>query len=85
MLVCSLGQEDPLEEEMATHSSILAWETPQAEEPGRPHTIHGLGKDRTGLSNYTTPGALLIKDKTALLASITFLLDPHCNDPVLFS
>ena len=30
----SLGREDPLEEEMATHSSILAWEIPQTEEPG---------------------------------------------------
>ena len=29
-----LGQEDPLEEEMANHSSILAWEIPQTEEPG---------------------------------------------------
>ena len=29
-----LGQEDPLEEEMATHSSILAWEIPRTEEPG---------------------------------------------------
>ena len=29
------GQEDPLEEEMATHSSILAWEIPRTEEPGR--------------------------------------------------
>ena len=34
MWVQSLGQEDPLEEEMATHSSILAWEIPCAEEPG---------------------------------------------------
>ena len=32
--VQSLGWEDPLEKEMATHSSILAWETPQLEEPG---------------------------------------------------
>ena len=32
--VQSLGQEDPLEEEMATHSSILAWGTPWTEEPG---------------------------------------------------
>ena len=32
--VQSLGQEDPLEKEMATHSSILAWEIPQTEEPG---------------------------------------------------
>ena len=31
--VQSLLQEDPLEEEMATHSSILAWETPWTEEP----------------------------------------------------
>ena len=33
--VRSLGQEDPLEEEMATHSSILAWKIPWTEEPGR--------------------------------------------------
>ena len=32
--VLSLGQEDPLEEEMATHSSILAWEIPWTQEPG---------------------------------------------------
>ena len=30
----SLGQEDPLEKEMTMHSSILAWEIPQTEEPG---------------------------------------------------
>ena len=34
MQVRSLGQEDPLEKEMATHSSILAWEIPWTEEPG---------------------------------------------------
>ena len=33
--VWSLSQEDPLEEEMATHSSILAWKIPRTEEPGR--------------------------------------------------
>ena len=32
--VSSLGREDPLEEEMATHSGILAWEIPWTEEPG---------------------------------------------------
>ena len=32
--VRSLGQEDPLEKEMATHSSTVAWEIPQTEEPG---------------------------------------------------
>ena len=33
-LVWSLGWEDPLEKEMATHSNILAWEIPWTEEPG---------------------------------------------------
>ena len=32
--VRSLGQEDPLEKELATHSSILAWKIPRTEEPG---------------------------------------------------
>jgi len=35
MWVQSQGREDPLEKEMATHSSILVWENPQKEEPGR--------------------------------------------------
>ena len=35
MRVPSLGREDPLEEGMATHPSILAWRIPQTEEPGR--------------------------------------------------
>ena len=33
--VLSLGQQDPMEKEMATHSSILAWRIPWTEEPGR--------------------------------------------------
>ena len=33
--VQALGQEDPLEKETATHSSIFAWEIPRTEEPGR--------------------------------------------------
>ena len=37
--VLSLGQEDPLEKEMATHSSILAWEIPWTEETGRPESV----------------------------------------------
>ena len=35
MQVYSMGQEDPLEKEMTTHSSIFAWEIPWTEEPGR--------------------------------------------------
>ena len=42
--VQSLGQEDPLEKEMATHSSILAWEISWTEEPGGP-IIHGVAKE----------------------------------------
>ena len=37
-----LGQEDPLEKEMATHSSILAWEIPWTEEPGGGTMVHGV-------------------------------------------
>ena len=45
--VQSLGQKDPLEEGMATHSSILAWRTPQTEESGGLHTVHRIAKSRT--------------------------------------
>ena len=38
-----LGQEDPLEKEMATHSRILAWRIPWTEEPGR--LQHGVKKE----------------------------------------
>ena len=37
--VQSPGQEDPLEKEMATHSNILAWETPWTEEPGELQSV----------------------------------------------
>ena len=40
----SLGREDPLEKEMATYSSILAWEIPWTTEPGGLHTVHGVIK-----------------------------------------
>ena len=43
--VQSLGREDPLEKEMATHSSILAWEIPWAEEPGR---LQPMASQRVG-------------------------------------
>ena len=43
--VQSLGQEDPLEKAMATHSSILAWRSPWTEEPGGLQSI-GLQRAR---------------------------------------
>ena len=41
--VQALGQEDPLEKEMATHSSTLAWKIPWMEEPGR---LQSMGSQR---------------------------------------
>ena len=43
--VRSLGREDPLEKEMAIHSSTLAWEIPWKEEPGR---LQSMGSQRVG-------------------------------------
>ena len=43
--VLSLDQEDPLEKEIATHSSILAWKIPWTEEPGR---LQSKGLQRDG-------------------------------------
>ena len=45
--VRSLGPEDPLEKEMATHSSILAWKIPWMEETGRLHPLGGKELDLT--------------------------------------
>ena len=44
-LVRSLSQEDSLKEEMAPHSSILAWEIPWTEEAGRLQSIGSIGKE----------------------------------------
>ena len=43
--VPTLGQKDPLEKEMATHFSILAWRTPWTEEPGG---LQSMGSQRVG-------------------------------------
>ena len=52
MLVQSLGWEGPLEEEMATHSSILAWKAPWTEEPGG---LQSMGsQSQTRVNDYTT-------------------------------
>ena len=50
MQVQSLGQEDPLEKEMATHSSVLAWEIPWTEAPGG---LQSMGSQRAGHSLAT--------------------------------
>ena len=48
--VQSLGREDPLEKEMATHSSTLAWKIPWMEEPGR---LQFMGSQRVRLHSLT--------------------------------
>ena len=48
-LIPGLGRS--LEEEMETHSNILAWEILWTEEPGRLHIVHGVAKSLTQLSN----------------------------------
>ena len=61
MQVQSLGWEDLLEEEMATHSSIPAWEIPWTEEPGWLQSM-GSQKSQTWLSDYimTVPSRTLL-------------------------
>ena len=48
--VPSLGQEDPLEEETATHSSILAWEIPWTEEPDGPQFMGFMGLQESDMT-----------------------------------
>ena len=51
--VWSLGWEDPLDEEMATHSSIPAWETPWTEEPGGLQSMELQRVRRDWATEYT--------------------------------
>ena len=62
MPVQSLGQEDPLEEGMATHSSIIAWKIPWTEEASR-NTVHGVAKelDRTEATWHTYTNVKLLQ------------------------
>ena len=53
------GWRDPLEKEMATHSIILAWESPWTEEPGGLQSM-GSQKSQTRLSNQTTMTSIYI-------------------------
>jgi len=51
MWVLSLGQEDPLEDEMVTHSSTLAWKIPWTEEPGG---LQSMGSQKVGYNRAPT-------------------------------
>jgi len=79
--VQSLSQEDPQEEEMATHASILLWKSPWTEEPWQAR-VRGLTKSQTQLSDSThihTPTWLAFK-----WAVLSHLLQTSRIDPWLF-
>ena len=59
--VRSLGQEDPLEKEMTTHSSILAWRIPWTEEPGGLQSTGRKESDTTKRLHLTSPPFSSIK------------------------
>ena len=64
MWVRSLGQEDSLEKEVATHSSILAWKTPWTEEPNR---LQSMGSQRVG-------NDLVTKQQLHGIAALAYIL-----------
>ena len=66
-MVQSLNLEDPLEKEMATHSSILAWRILWTEEPGGLQSVE-LQKSRTGLKRLST--------RTLATEQVTMALGP---------
>ena len=82
--VRSLSWEDPVEKEMTTHSSILAWRIPRTEEPGR--LVHGIAKSRARLSNWHTEqqphsqGLLLRNSEQVLPEAHLLPLSPEIID-----
>ena len=70
--VQSLGWEDPLEEEMAIHSSTLAWKIPQTEEPGR---LHSMGLKELDTTERTHMQAII-----SMLLYASKLLSHSCME-----
>ena len=69
MQVMSLGWEDPLKKEMATHSSILAWRIPWTEEPGR---LQSMGLQTVGHDWATSIKSNQIKERKCVLVKQRF-------------
>ena len=97
MWIGSLGQEDPLDREMATYSSILAWEIPWTEEHGGLHSMvsqrvrHHLA---TKLQQPVMSGLRVPVSRTQMVIYIvnfctlsegSFLIQPSCNISLQFS
>ena len=74
--VWSLGWEDPLEKEMATHSSILAWRIPWTEEPGR---LQSTGSQKVGHDWATSLSLINLKFLSILLVYQFTITEPTCS------
>ena len=78
--VQSLGQEDPLEKRMATHSSILAWRIPWTEDPGGLQSMGG-GHKESDTTERLTPEALrgspTLKSTPQSQSTCFFSISPH--------
>ena len=77
--VQSLGWEDPLEKEMATHSSTLAWKIPRTEEPGR---LQSLGSQRV---RHDWTNSLSFLKKTSMSSCLIHLSNMCFQCPWTFS
>ena len=73
----SLGQEDPLEKGMATHSSILAWRIPRTEEPGR---LQSMGLKESDMTEWLTLSLRFNKTKNNISESWKVDRDFKCSD-----
>ena len=80
--VQTLGQEDFLEKEMVTHSSILAWKIPWMEEPS---TVHGVKKSRARLSDFILLSFKLLKPFFQEFIHFQYLrIDPEIQGELKF-
>ena len=94
--VQSLGQEDPLEKEMVTHSSILAWRFPRTEEPGRLQSMHCKKLDTTeqlstqqirsqlqhAVSSMQSSGSLVVAHGLIFSKACGILVPPPRTEPM---
>ena len=71
-------QEDPLEKEMATHSSILTWKVPWTEEPGRLQSV-GLQRVRHSLETKPPPPHINMHTLNLYITYLSLILYTHIN------
>ena len=73
--VQSLGGEDPLEKEMASHSSILAWRIPRTKEPGRLQSMGSQESDTIERLHFTLKNLVTLTQKKKTIMNL------HGNSP----